>query len=62
MNLLKIAVGMNFLASALFALNAGVTIYMGKDNYLQHLGLALMFFILAFFYRAKYKKQMKKDS
>ena len=49
MNLLKIAVGMNFLASALFAINAGVSVYTGKENYIKYLQnkhITLVFLIM----------------
>lgn len=56
MNLLKIAVGMNFLAAALFVINAAVSLYRDQDDYWKYLGLAALFVFLGFFYRKKYRK------
>lgn len=62
MKTLKIAFGMNFLASVLFVINAGVAYYKGEDNYYQYLGLALLFAVLGFSYRRKYIQKQKEES
>jgi positive regulator of sigma E activity len=62
MNLLKMAVRLNFLAMALFIVNAGVAIYMKDDNYWKYLGFALFFLVMGFFYRRKYRKKLEEEA
>lgn len=62
MNLLKMAVRLNFLAMALFIVNAGVAFYTKDENYWKYLGFGLFFFILALFYRKKYRKKLEEES
>lgn len=57
MNLLKIAVGMNFLAAALFLINGAYAYYDGQSHYWKFLVLSLLFLFLGLFYRRKQKRQ-----
>ncbi len=62
MNVLKMAVGLNFLASLLFLVNFALSYYRGEPDYLKYLGLSVLFFILALFYRKRYFKKKREGN
>ncbi|QNL21770.1 hypothetical protein HZR84_07420 [Hyphobacterium sp. CCMP332] len=57
MNLIKMAVGMNFLAAILFVFNSIYAYFNGDPGYWKQLVLALLFIGLGLFYRRKLKKK-----